>query len=43
MIEDGRIDPLPLITHRLHFKQLHKQLPMIHEQHGLVKAMIDFN
>ncbi|MGC6423416.1 MAG: zinc-binding alcohol dehydrogenase family protein [Lentimonas sp.] len=42
MIENGTIDPLPLITHRLEFDQLDQQLPTIHEQPGLVKAMIHF-
>ncbi|ADE53940.1 zinc-binding alcohol dehydrogenase family protein [Coraliomargarita akajimensis] len=42
MIETGVIDPLPLITHRLQFETLDQQLPTIHEQVGLVKAMIDF-
>ncbi|MEO0796804.1 MAG: zinc-binding alcohol dehydrogenase family protein [Verrucomicrobiota bacterium] len=42
MIEIGKIDPLPLITHRLRFEDLDKKLPTLHEQPGLIKAMIDF-
>ncbi|MDP4645002.1 MAG: zinc-binding dehydrogenase, partial [Opitutales bacterium] len=42
MIEDGAVDPLPLITHRLQFDKLDQQLPEVHKNEGLVKAIIDF-
>jgi 2-desacetyl-2-hydroxyethyl bacteriochlorophyllide A dehydrogenase len=42
MIESGAIDPLPLITHRLQFETLDQQLPEVHKNEGLVKAIIDF-
>ncbi|MBK1878980.1 zinc-binding alcohol dehydrogenase family protein [Pelagicoccus mobilis] len=41
-IESGAVDPLPLITHRLQFDQLKDELPELHNQAGLVKAVIDF-
>ncbi|MGJ8640974.1 MAG: zinc-binding alcohol dehydrogenase family protein [Opitutaceae bacterium] len=43
MIESGEIDPLPMITHRLQFENVGQQLPTIHQQPGLVKAIIDFS
>lgn len=42
MIKEGEVDPLPLITHRMRFENLKEELPAIHKQPGLVKAIVDF-
>jgi threonine dehydrogenase-like Zn-dependent dehydrogenase len=42
MIESGEVDPLPMLTHRLEFNQCDQQLGELHQQAGLVKAIIDF-
>ncbi len=41
-ISSGVFDPTPLVTHRLHFDTLDRELPDLHLQPGLVKAIIDF-
>ncbi len=42
MIKKGEVNPLPLITHRLRFENLKEELPEVHKNKGLVKAVIDF-
>ena len=42
LLETGRIDVLPLITHRFHFSETAERLPALHRDQGLVKAMINF-
>lgn len=41
-ISSGGFDPTPLITHRLRFDSLDRELPELHLQPGLVKAIIDY-
>ncbi|TWT82549.1 putative L-galactonate oxidoreductase [Planctomycetes bacterium CA13] len=41
-MENGSVDALPLITHRIAFAELADRLPTIHQEPRLVKAMIDF-
>lgn len=43
LMETKKIDVLPLITHRFNFAETAEQLPLIHREPGLVKAMIDFD
>lgn len=43
LMEAGRIDVLPLITHRFGFADAAERLPALHREAGLVKAMIDFD
>jgi 2-desacetyl-2-hydroxyethyl bacteriochlorophyllide A dehydrogenase len=43
LMEKGRIDVLPLITHRFAFANTAERLPSLHRETGLVKAMIDFD
>jgi 2-desacetyl-2-hydroxyethyl bacteriochlorophyllide A dehydrogenase len=43
LMEHRRIDALPLITHRFGFAEAAGRLPSLHREHGLVKAMIDFD
>jgi len=39
----GRVEGLPLITHRFDFAETAQRLPEIHHEPTLVKAMIDFD
>jgi 2-desacetyl-2-hydroxyethyl bacteriochlorophyllide A dehydrogenase len=41
LIEEGRIDTTPWITHRLRLSAVPDDFPRLREQPGLVKAMID--
>ena len=43
MMEEGRIDVLPMITHRFSFTETDSRLPRHHAEPGLVKAMIDYD
>ncbi len=43
LMAGGKIDVLPLITHRFGFAGTAERLPQIHRETGLVKAMIDFD
>jgi 2-desacetyl-2-hydroxyethyl bacteriochlorophyllide A dehydrogenase len=43
LLESGKIDVLPLITHRFDFADTAERLPGIHRESGLVKAMINFD
>jgi 2-desacetyl-2-hydroxyethyl bacteriochlorophyllide A dehydrogenase len=43
LMEAGKIDALPLITHRFNFTETAERLPQIHRAPGLVKAMIQFD
>ena len=43
LMEAQKIDVLPLITHRFVFAETAERLPLLHQQPGLVKAMIDFD
>lgn len=43
LLEEGRIDVDPLVTHRFAFRETAERLPGIHREPGLVKAMIDFD
>jgi L-galactonate 5-dehydrogenase len=43
LMEAGRINVLPLITHRFGFADTAERLPSLHQETGLVKAMIDFD
>ena len=43
MMEEGRIDVLPMITHRFGFAETATRLPGLHAEAGLVKAMINFD
>lgn len=41
-METGAVDPLAMITHRFRFEEAAEQLPELHTQPGLVKAMIEY-
>ena len=43
LLESGRIDARPLITHRFAFAEAAQRLPGIQREPGLIKAMIDFD
>jgi 2-desacetyl-2-hydroxyethyl bacteriochlorophyllide A dehydrogenase len=43
LLETGRVDVLPLITHRFAFAASATRLPELHREPGLVKAMIYFD
>lgn len=43
MLETERVDVLPLITHRFGFDEAAENLPKLHREPGLVKAMIHFD
>lgn len=43
LMENGKVDVLPLITHRFGFRETAERLPQLHHESGLVKAMIDFD
>jgi threonine dehydrogenase-like Zn-dependent dehydrogenase len=43
MMEEGRIDVLPMITHRFGFTETATRLPGLHAEAGLVKAMINYD
>jgi 2-desacetyl-2-hydroxyethyl bacteriochlorophyllide A dehydrogenase len=43
LLESGKIDVLPLITHRFDFADAAERLPGIHRESGLIKAMINFD
>jgi len=43
LMEDKQVDVLPLITHRFAFAETAEKLPSLHQETGLVKAMIDFD
>jgi len=43
MMREGRIDVLPMITHRFGFAETVNRLPVLHAEPGLVKAMIDYD
>lgn len=42
-MERKEIDVLPLVTHRFAFADTAERLPALHQEPGLVKAMIDFD
>jgi 2-desacetyl-2-hydroxyethyl bacteriochlorophyllide A dehydrogenase len=43
LMETGKVNVLPLITHRFNFAETAERLPQIHREPGLVKAMIHFD
>jgi 2-desacetyl-2-hydroxyethyl bacteriochlorophyllide A dehydrogenase len=43
LMENKEVDVLPLITHRFAFAETAEKLPSLHQETGLVKAMIDFD
>lgn len=43
LMETKQVDVLPLITHRFAFADTAERLPVLHQEPGLVKAMIDFD
>jgi len=43
LMENKEVDVLPLITHRFAFAETADKLPSLHQETGLVKAMIDFD
>ena len=43
LMENKQVDVLPLITHRFAFAETAEILPSLHQEPGLVKAMIDFD
>jgi 2-desacetyl-2-hydroxyethyl bacteriochlorophyllide A dehydrogenase len=43
LMETKQVDVLPLITHRFAFADTADRLPALHQEPGLVKAMIDFD
>ena len=43
LMQAGKVDVLPLITHRFRFAETAERLPVIQREAGLVKAMIDFD
>jgi threonine dehydrogenase-like Zn-dependent dehydrogenase len=42
-MQNGLVDPLPLVTHRFDFGDTTEKLPDLHLRSGLVKAMINFD
>jgi 2-desacetyl-2-hydroxyethyl bacteriochlorophyllide A dehydrogenase len=43
LMENKQVDVLPLITHRFALAETAEKLPSLHQETGLVKAMIDFD
>jgi len=44
LIETGRVDPLPLTTHRFHFSDIEKAFHMMeHKEDGVIKPLILFD